>query len=192
MPENTAVNVLLASQVALDLAKVNQAAVGQNAAVLASVPREYIVSTLTLTNLTVAAVDTAGVIARISKKLLSFPKGYLDIQSTVVRLAVTKSSAGVISTFAGKVSVGTVACAGDATLTATEADIVASTTTAAATAGVGAANAAAVAAVTLDGMATAKDLYLNYLINDADHDVTTTPCNLIFNGTITVTWRNMG
>lgn len=43
-----------------------------------------------------------------------------------------------------------------------------------------------------NGTATAKDVYLNVLVDDADHDVTGTACNLIFNGTITLTWVNLG
>lgn len=43
-----------------------------------------------------------------------------------------------------------------------------------------------------DGTSTAKDLYINFLVDDADHDVTTTPCNLILNGTVKVYWLNLG
>lgn len=43
-----------------------------------------------------------------------------------------------------------------------------------------------------NGTSTAKDCYLNVLVDDADHDVTGTACNLIFNGTITLTWVNLG
>ena len=43
-----------------------------------------------------------------------------------------------------------------------------------------------------DGTVTPKDAYINILVDDADHDVTTTPCNLILNGTLTINWLFMG
>lgn len=43
-----------------------------------------------------------------------------------------------------------------------------------------------------DGTATAKDLYLNVKVDDADHDVTGTACNFIFNGTVDIVWVSMG
>lgn len=44
----------------------------------------------------------------------------------------------------------------------------------------------------VDGTATPVDLYFNVLVDDADHDVTSTPCNLILNGTISVLWAAIG
>jgi hypothetical protein len=35
-------------------------------------------------------------------------------------------------------------------------------------------------------------VYLNILVDDADHDVTSTACNIIANGTITLVWENYG
>jgi hypothetical protein len=43
-----------------------------------------------------------------------------------------------------------------------------------------------------DGHTAAVDLYLNLLVDDTDHDVTSTPCNLIANGTITLVFANAG
>jgi hypothetical protein len=39
---------------------------------------------------------------------------------------------------------------------------------------------------------SAVPVYINMLVDDADHDVTSTPTNLILNGTITVLWTSMG
>lgn len=189
---NPAVNTLLASQVALDQAQTNKHAAGANGVGALTSAREAMTTVLTLTALSIAMADAAGVVAYGSKKILDFPAGYVGIESVVAKLSVTKSSAGVITTFDGDFSLGTVAAAGDATLTGTEADIIASTATPQAVAGVTTAYGSKLTATNLDGTTTPVDMYLNVLVDDADHDVTTTPCNLLFTGTITVTWRNMG
>lgn len=193
MAENAAVNVLLASQLALDAALANGGAVGANAAVANTVTRgQWFVTTLTLSALSLAMVDVAGTVAYAGKKILDFPAGYIRIDSAVADLAIAKSSAGVIATWDGDFSLGTVTAAGDATLTSTEADIIASTATPQAVSSVTTAIGSKLTATDLDGTVTAKDMYLNVLVDDADQDVTTTPCNLLFTGTITLTWRNMG
>lgn len=189
---NPAINTLLASQMAMGALVVNGGAAGANGVGATSVQRSDNVTVLTLSALAVAMADTAGIVAFGSKKLLDFPAGYIGIESVVANLAVTKSSAGVIATFDGDFSLGTVAAAGDATLTATEADIMASVATPQAVAGVTTARGSKLTATDLDGTVTPVDLYLNVLVDDTDHDVTTTPCNLLFTGTITVTWRNKG
>ena len=43
-----------------------------------------------------------------------------------------------------------------------------------------------------DGRSTAKDLYINFLVDDADHNVTATACNLILNGTLEFHWIDLG
>ena len=43
-----------------------------------------------------------------------------------------------------------------------------------------------------DGHTTAKDLYLNLLVDDADQDVTGTACDLIVNGSLIVVWAKLG
>jgi hypothetical protein len=61
-----------------------------------------------------------------------------------------------------------------------------------AVAGATTAKGVSTAAATLDGTDTAVDLFLNFLVDDTDHDVTTTPANLIVSGTITLHWINLG
>lgn len=147
---------------------------------------------LTFVDTPLALIDTAGVVARCALKVFDFPEGLVSILGATVNLALTKSATGVNATWNGDVSLGSVAAAGDATLTSTEANIVPSTATPAAVAGATTAKALSTAGVLLDGTNTAVDLYLNVLVDDADQDVTTTPTNLIANGTITVLWANMG
>jgi hypothetical protein len=44
----------------------------------------------------------------------------------------------------------------------------------------------------LDGTTTAPDLYINFLVDDADHDVTTTACNLLLTGDVYIAWFEPG
>lgn len=189
---NPAVNTLLASQVALDRAQVNRLGAGANGVGALSASREAITTVLTLTALSIALVDNAGVVAHGGKKIMDFPAGYIAIESVVADLAVTKSSAGVDAAWDGDFSLGSVIADTDASLTSTEADIIASTATPQAVAGVTTAIGSKLTATNLDGTTTPVDMYLNVIVDDADHNVTGTACNLLFTGTITVTWRNMG
>lgn len=145
----------------------------------------------TFTAAPLALIDAAGVVARTAPKIYDFPIGSIKIGGAVANLALTKSSAGVNTDWDGDFSVGTAPAAADATLTATEANIIPSTATPQAVAGATTAkgrNAADIAP--FDGAAAVTPLYLNFLVDDADQDVTTTPCNLIVNGTLTVHWTN--
>lgn len=150
------------------------------------------VAQLQLRDTPVVMADQAGVVAFGSLKIFDMPAGLVQIMGVVADLALTKSSAGVIATWDGDASIGSAPAAGDATLTGTEANIVPSTPTPQAVAGATTADMKSTAGVMLDGTATPVDLYLNLLVDDADHDVTTTPCNLIVNGQITVTFVALG
>jgi hypothetical protein len=151
--------------------------------------------TLTLTAVAFAMVDEAGVVAYSGLKIADMPEGAISILGAVASIALTKSSAGVIDTWDGDFALGTATASNNATLSATEADIIPSTATPQAVAG--AANAFGQSTGTecpayFDGTATAKDVYLNFLVDDADHDVTSTPCNLIATGTVKITYVNLG
>lgn len=148
----------------------------------------------TLTDLEVALTDVAATVAHGSHKLYDFPAGAILILGAVADLDVTKSSAGVNDTWDGDFGLGTAAAAGDATLTSTEDDILPTTATPQAVSGATTANGQSTASenVVHDGTTTAKDLYLNVLVDDADHNVGATACNLIFNGTINVAWVLLG
>jgi hypothetical protein len=156
---------------------------------------QFRTSTFTLTNSPISLTDEVGVVAYGGLKFADLPAGAILFAGVSTDLAITKSSAGVNDDWDGDYSVGTVTAANDATLTGTEANLLASTATPQAVAGATTANghsATAQACTVVDGTSTAVDLYLNFVVDDADHDVTSTPCNLIANGTITVTWANLG
>lgn len=146
---------------------------------------------LTFKNTPIVLADNAGVVAYGSLKVLDFPQGSIVIQGATANLVVTKTSAGVNATWNGDFGLGTVAADNTATLSSTEQNIIPTTATPAAVAGVTSAKGRSTASVILDGTTTAVDAYINFLVDDANQDVTTTPCNLILNGTVTIIWANM-
>lgn len=152
----------------------------------------YTKTVLKLVNTPVVLADNAGVVAYGSLKIFDFPEGLIGIAGASADLVVTKSSAGVIAAFDGDFGVGTVAANNGAALATTEQDIIPTTATPQAVAGVTTAKGISTAPAQFDGTAAALDAYLNMLVDDADHDVTTTPCNLILNGTVTITWAVIG
>ncbi len=151
-------------------------------------------TTLTFTDTPVVLADEAGVVAYGGLKVYDMPQGYIYMQSAVSNLAITKSSAGVNDNWDGDIGVGTVTAANDATLSVTEQNIIPTTATPQAAAGATTGDAVSTATehAILDGTTTAVDVFVNLLVDDADHDVTTTPCNLILNGTLVLNWIFMG
>jgi hypothetical protein len=147
---------------------------------------------LTFKNVVVPLIDNAGVGAHGFFDFFTFAAGQINIVGCVANLAITKSSAGVNADWDGDFGVGSVACDNSATLTSTEQNIIPSTSTPQAVAGVTSAKGKLLTAALLDGSITPVKMFLNVLVDDADQDVTTTPCNLIFNGTVTVTFNNNG
>jgi hypothetical protein len=149
---------------------------------------------LAFSDVEIALVDNAGVGAHGSLKIYDMPEGAIIVAAAVSDLAVTKSSAGVNADWDGDFGLGTTAADIDASLATTEQDILPSTATPQAVAGVTTADGESTTAehVIFNGTATAIDVYANFLVDDADQDVTSTPCNLVLNGTITITWINAG
>lgn len=147
---------------------------------------------ITFTNVAVALSDSAGVVAYGGLKVYDFPLGVVMVLGAVADLALTKSSAGVNTNWDGDIGVGTVTASNNSTLSSTEQNIIPTTATPQAVAGVTTGDAASTAAVTIDGTSAAADMYVNLLVDDADHDVTGTACNLILNGTLTFVWTFLG
>lgn len=149
---------------------------------------------LTLTNVAVALTDEAGVVAYGSQKVYDFPAGAILLLGAVADLDVTKSSAGVNADWDGDFGLGTAAAGNNNALATTEQDILPTTATPQAAAGVTTAKGQSTATENKvhDGTSTAIECHLNVLVDDADHNVAGTACNLIFNGTITLHWINLG
>jgi hypothetical protein len=107
---------------------------------------------------------------------------------------MTKSSAGVDADAAGDFGLGTVTATNNTTLASTEQNLLPTTPTlfASSTEDIKVVSTSTEAAKVLDGTSQAIDVFINALIDDGDQDVTGTPCNLIFNGTIELHWINLG
>lgn len=147
---------------------------------------------ITFDDVAIALADEAGVVAYGGLKVVDMPEGAVAILGAVAGLAVTKSSAGVNTDWDGDFGVGTVTASNNATLATTEQNIIPTTATPQAVSGATTAKGVATAAVYLDGTTTPVDIYLNFLVDDADHDVTGTACNLIVNGTLTIHYLYQG
>lgn len=150
---------------------------------------------LTFVNQPVVLVDEAGVVAYGARKVYAFPEGLIGFEGAVARLDITKSSTGVNADFDGDVGLGSVTASNNATLSSTEQDYIPTTSTPQAVSGVTTADSKSTSTEAyklLDGTGTSKDMFLNLLVDDADHDVTSTPCNLIVNGNIVFHWKLLG
>jgi hypothetical protein len=149
-------------------------------------------TTLTLADTPIVLVDEADTVAYGGLKIYDMPRGRIVVLSASADLAVAKTSAGVDDDYNGDFSMGTVVASNDATLTATEANIIPSTATPEATDGATTAVGASTAPLVVDGSATPMDVYFNALVDDSDHDVDGTPANLEFTGTIEIIWAYLG
>jgi len=154
---------------------------------------------LTLTNTPVVMADEAATVAYGSLKVADLPQGNIVILGAVMDLALTLSAAGINADWDGDVGLGTTAAGNNAALAGTEQDLIPTTATpqavASATTAKAKSTATELAAGVFDGTTAtgaAKDIYLNILVDDADHDVTTTPTNIICDGTIQITYCNLG
>jgi len=142
----------------------------------------------------VTLADEAGVVAYGGLKIYDFPAGAILFLGATSDVDLTKSSAGVNDDWDGDFGVGTVTASNNATLATTEQTVIPTTATPQASSGATTANGQSTATenAVVDGTSTALDLYYNLLVDDADHDVTSTACNLILNGTLNVAWINLG
>lgn len=141
---------------------------------------------ITFTNVNVPTVDAGAAGAQASLKIYDFPEGLIQYVAGVENLTVTKVGAGIAATSTVIASVGTAVAAADLTLTGTEADLIpsGSVTLVAGTGAITSVSATANTAV-FDGTATAKDAYLNFVV-----DATGSTANdaLTVSGTITLAW----
>lgn len=152
---------------------------------------------LTCTALPVTISDDAGVAQYGGVQVYDFPEGLVAFLGGVIDGSLTAGVTGtIIATWDGDVALGTATATTGATLTGTEADLLQSTAVTQAVAKV--ANVDAVSLATAltesgarwhDGTATAKDMFLNFVIDD---DATHTAGTAAFTGTITFTWMNLG
>jgi len=153
---------------------------------------------LTCTATPITITDDAGVAQYGGVKVYDFPEGLICTLGAVVTGSLTAGVTGtIIDNWDGDVALGTATATTGATLTGTEADIMPSVAVSAgASDKIGVVDAVSVAtALTesgarwMDGTATAKDLFLNFVIDD---DATHTAGTATFTGTISFAWINLG
>jgi hypothetical protein len=147
---------------------------------------------LTLVDTPVVMADNAGVVAYGSLKVLDLPASAVLFLGAVADLALTKSSAGVNATWDGDIGLGSVAANNGNALATTEQDFIPTTPTPQAVSGVTTGDMQSTSTEVAKVFASGTDVYLNILVDDADHDVTGTPCNIIVNGTITFSYVKLG
>lgn len=147
---------------------------------------------LNFTAVDVPLADEASTVAYGGLKIYDFPIGLICVLGATASLAVTKSSAGVNADWDGDFAIGSVTASNNGTLTSTEATVIPSTATPQAVSGATTAVGVSSGITYLDGHTAAADLFINFLVDDADHDVTGAACNLILNGTVTIFWIPMG
>lgn len=148
-------------------------------------------------NLPITISDDAGVAQYGGAKVYDFPDGMIIFKGSQISGRLTGGVTGtIIETFAGGVSLGTATATTGSTLTGTEADLMPEVDVAAATASVATIDAVSVATALTesgarwsDGTATAKDMYLNFVIDD---DASHTAGTASFTGTIVFHWEHLG
>jgi len=143
---------------------------------------------ITLNNHVITLADEAGVVAYGGSKIYSFPAGTILSFAGGADLTFTKTSAGVNNDFDGDFGVGTITASNNSTLSGNEQNIIASTATPQAVAGVTSVKVIQPTWQTLGPVAATTDVYLNVLVDDADHNVTATACNFLVSGTLTLFW----
>ena len=146
----------------------------------------------------VTITDDAGVAQYGGVKVYDFPEGMLMFKGAQISGILTAGVTGtIIDNWDGDVSLGTVTATTGATLTGTEADLMQSVAVSAGTSDkLGVVDAVSVATALTesgarwhDGTATAKDMYLNFVIDD---NATHTSGTATFTGTIVFHWEMLG
>lgn len=141
----------------------------------------------TLTDLVIAMTDAGEAGCHGGVKIYDFPGGLVSILGAVVDLTVAAGEGGISDTAALIMALGTAASGTDnEALSGAEADFVPSTACAL-TGGAGVFKGVSTTSqlVQFDGTATAKDLFLNAVVPNADSSADDT---LTVSGTITVVW----
>ena len=152
---------------------------------------------ITCTATPITITDDAGVAQYGGVQLYDFPAGMIMTLGATIDGSITTAVTGtIIAASEGDVALGTVTATTGATLTGTEADILQSVALTTAVSNVANSDAQSVATALTesgarwhDGTATAKDLFLNFVIDD---DATHTTGTASFTGVVEFTWTSLG
>ncbi len=152
--------------------------------------KEYLGKTvITLTAVSIATVDATTNGAQGSLKIYDLPEGLIDYRGGITNISLLATT-GIAATSTVIASVGTVTAGVDLTLTGTEADLVPSgSATLSASAGTITQVSATANSALFDGTTTAKDVYLNLVV---DATGSTANSTLTVTGTITLAWNLIG
>lgn len=124
-------------------------------------------------------------------KIYDLPAGRILVLGVTANLSFDWSASDIVATGSGDFSLGTTGTS-DATLDGTDVDLLPSTAmTDPFVDGVGVGTGALAASAQFDGTSTAKDVYLNMIIDDADVDDAASD-DVLVTGTVTITWINLG
>lgn len=154
---------------------------------------------------TVAAITNAYTVPAASAATFSLlrvgktngPDATLNIAITAglgVSAAATSANTytGINADWDGDFSVGTVTASNNNSLASTEQNIIPTTSTPQAVAAAATAKGVIATPAVFDGTTTAIDVFLNFLIDDADHNVGAGTAQLTVNGTVTLFWFLIG
>lgn len=146
--------------------------------------------TLTFTDVEVTVANTTGASFG-SLKIYDCPEGNIRMMGGYSSFTFDWSGEDIAATGSGDYSLGTTATA-DATLATTDVDVQASTAMLDPfVAGVGTGSGLLAAPANHDGSSTAKDIYINIIIDDADVDDAASDVVTI-NGTVVFTYLHLG
>lgn len=146
------------------------------------------VITLSSTEITMTDATTNG--SHGTQKVYDFPAGAIQIMGASYDLTTTAGSGGIVDAAALVGSLGSAAVGTDnATLTGTEADLIASTSGTLSSGTGTLKNHGSIVTTAFDGTSTAMDAHLNLAVPDADSSSNDT---ITVSGTITIVWSNLG
>lgn len=134
----------------------------------------------------ITLTDEAGVVLYGGVKVLDLPEGCILVLGATTDLVATVSG-NLDAAAEGDFGLGTVTASNNNTLSSTEVDILPSTAMTMSSS-TGDMNGQSTAVAFLDGTSTAKDVYLNAIWDDADHNGGA----MTVTGTITLIWLNLG
>lgn len=143
---------------------------------------------ITLTDVAVTMTDEAGVVAYGGVALYTLPASALILLGGIADLAIVESG-GINADFDGDFAVGTTTASNNASLASGEANIIPSTATPQAVASATTAQGCGGTPVLSDGTAAAKQVFLNFVVDDADQNGGGT---ITVNGFIEFAWMNLG
>lgn len=147
-------------------------------------------TTLTFTNYILAMTDQGANGSQGSAVIYTFPEGVIQLLGSSFNLAITRVGSNISATAAAVGAIGSAAAGtGNATLTGTEADMIASTV-GTLTGGVGALkNYGSLVAAAFDGHTSALTANLNIAVPDADSAGND---SFSITGTVTLCWADLG